>query len=140
MQIEVDSYVKELTATQVMLADERTDSHRRPYTEDSASARPPGSISAIEVFKDGEIDHVLTIEPGETRIMIGRSDDSELCLQSKFVSRHHALIFLTDERTYIEDLRSYNGTIVNFKKITRCDLHPDDKIAVGDFQLRPKAS
>ncbi len=80
LQIELDSYVKELTATQVMLADERTGSHRRPYTADSASARPPGSISAIEVFKDGEIDHVLTIEPGQTRIMIGRSDDSELCL------------------------------------------------------------
>ena len=71
--------------------------------------------------------------------MIGRSDDSELRLKSKFVSRHHALIFLSDKRTYIEDLRSYNGTVVNFKKVTRCDLHPDDKITVGDFQLRPKA-
>jgi len=139
LQNEIDAYVKELNATQDMLADERTGSHPRANMGDSASARPPGAIAAIEVFRDGEIDQVLTIEPGQTRIMIGRSDDSELRLKSKFVSRHHALIFLSDKRTYIEDLRSYNGTVVNFKKVTRCDLHPDDKITVGDFQLRPKA-
>ena len=139
LQNELDAYIKKLTATQEMLADERTGSHPRANIGDSAPARPPGAIAAIEVFRDGGIDQVLTIEPGQTRIMIGRSDDSELCLKSKFVSRHHALIFLSDERTCIEDLRSYNGTIVNFKKVTRCDLHPDDKITVGDFQLRPKA-
>ncbi len=70
--------------------------------------------------------------------MIGRSDDSELCLRSKFVSRHHALIFLARQRAYIEDLRSYNGTVVNAKKISRRNLKPDDTITIGDFELRPR--
>ena len=72
-----------------------------------------------------------------SRIMVGRSEDSELCLNSKFVSRHHALIFYSAECIYIEDLNSFNGTLVNAKKIVRCELHPEDKVIVGDYQLRP---
>ena len=72
--------------------------------------------------------------------MIGRSDDSELRLKSEFVSRHHALIVCDDDGLYIEDLNSFNGTLVNSKKITRCKLQPDDSIVIGKFEIKPKVS
>lgn len=133
---ELNSYIKELTATQLQLATNDSGTH--------AATAPPsadayvGDINAIEIFRNGELDQVLALESGHTRLMIGRSDDSELCLKSKFVSRHHALIFLSRKRAHIEDLRSYNGTIVNTRKVSRCDLHPDDTITIGDFELRPR--
>jgi len=131
---ELSSYIDELTATQRQLAANASGTQ--------ASIALPGEdayvgdISAIEVFRNGEPVQTLALEPGLTRLMIGRSDDSELCLKSKFVSRHHALVFLRKERAHIEDLRSYNGTIVNGRKVARCDLNPGDTITIGDFELR----
>ena len=102
---------------------------------DSAAGRSGTIIAAFEVVKDGKIEQVLEVAESQPRIMIGRSEDSELRLNSEFVSRHHALIFCTEERIYIEDLNSFNGTIVNSKKITRCDLQAGDVVTIGDFQI-----
>ncbi len=95
-------------------------------------------VTAIEVYKSGEVEQVVTIADMPSRIMIGRGDDSELHLDSKFVSRHHALLFSSHDGLYIEDLNSFNGTVVNSKKIVRCQLQRDDKVVVGDYQLRPR--
>ncbi len=131
---ELSSYMDELTATQRQLAANASGTHAS-IAQPGADAYV-GDISAIEVFRNGESVQTLELGPGFTRLMIGRSDDSELCLKSKFVSRHHALVFLRKERAHIEDLRSYNGTIVNGRKVARCDLNPGDTITIGDFELR----
>jgi hypothetical protein len=95
-------------------------------------------ITSFEVFKDGKVEQVMKLEEGQSRIMIGRSEDSELRLNSEFVSRHHALIFCTDDGHCIENLNSFNGTLVNSKTITRCDLHVGDIVTIGDFEIRPR--
>lgn len=136
MRSELDSYLDEATATHLQLAGEATDSHAATAVPDRDA--PSSDIAAIEIFRAGALDQVVRVEPGQTRLIIGRSEDNELCLKSKVVSRRHALIFLAEERTYIEDLHSYNGTIVNGKKVSRCDLDPDDTITIGDFELRPR--
>lgn len=136
MQTEMASYVEELTATQAQLAHESSGPHSLLSLPDLDVYL--GDIVAIEIYRHDALIHVHTLLPGQKRLMIGRSEDSELCLQSKFVSRHHALVYFAKQRAYIEDLRSYNGTVVNGKKISRCDLGPDDTILVGDFELRPK--
>ena len=129
-------------------AAEAPEAARVPLTDEIGSAHASDAlveqddyvdkIGIIEVFKNGKLDHVVTLQPGVKRLMIGRSNDSELCLSSKFVSRHHALIFLGGRPAYVEDLRSYNGTIVNKKKVSRCDINPGDSITIGDFELRPQ--
>ena len=70
--------------------------------------------------------------------MIGRAEDSELCLCGSFVSRHHALIVLSNDGVFIEDLKSFNGTIVNGTRVTRREISPGDKIIIGDYELRTK--
>ena len=102
---------------------------------DSAAGQSGTFIAAFEVLKDGKIEQVLEVAESQSRIMIGRSEDSELRLNSEFVSRHHALIFCAEEGIYIEDLNSFNGTIVNSRKITRCDLQAGDVVTIGDFQI-----
>ena len=96
------------------------------------------TILAFEVFKNGESDQVLDLAEGEARIMIGRSEDSELCLKSEFVSRHHALIITADDEIYIEDLNSFNGTLVNDEKISRHKLQLDDTITIGKYEIKPR--
>ena len=40
----------------------------------------------------------------------------------------------------IEDLNSFNGTLVNLKKVQRADIYADDLIIIGDFQIRARRS
>jgi type II secretory pathway predicted ATPase ExeA/septal ring factor EnvC (AmiA/AmiB activator) len=118
---------------------------KQPDLDETASTPGPAGkqsdavITAFEVFnKDGEIEQVMELAEGQSRIMIGRSEDSELRLNSVFVSRHHALIFCTEQGVYIENLNSFNGTLVNSEKITRHDLRVGDVVTIGDFEIRPK--
>lgn len=124
-----------------LIADLETElaaAHSRSSVRVGATERPADAINALEVIKDGKVEQVFPIDTDQSRIMIGRSDDSELCLDSKFVSRHHALVFITDHRVYIEDLNSFNGVAVNSKTITRLELHENDTVLIGDFVIRPR--
>lgn len=115
--------------------------HGFSVDEDESEAAiedPDAEITALEVFHEGESQQVFRFPEGESRIMIGRSEDSELRLQSEFVSRHHSLVIRTDEALYIEDLNSFNGTIVNTEKISRCKLNPGDTIVIGRYEIKPR--
>jgi type II secretory pathway predicted ATPase ExeA/uncharacterized coiled-coil DUF342 family protein len=157
VDLEVQEVREMLTGTQAQLP-ENSKSIEQPKTETSDSPKPKsqltarptasrldstaeqsaGIITAFEVVRDGKIEQVMKIAEGQSRIMIGRGEDSELRLNSKLVSRHHALIFCTEKGLYIEDLNSSNGTKVNSRTITRCDLRVGDIVTIGDFQIKPR--
>ena len=125
------------TQTQARLADISCRSwafvdHDAPDVEDAP-------IVAFEVSRRGEVETVFALSSDTQRIMIGRGEDCELRLDSDFVSRHHALMFCSGEATNIEDLNSFNGTIVNGDTVTRTDLRPNDAIIIGEFHIRPVA-
>ena len=137
LEAELAARKDEIAEAQELLAVEQTASHEKLHGSNIEMAQPANRITSIEVVRRGKVEQVLQISAGQSRIMIGRSDDSELHLDSKYVSRHHALLLITDEGAIIEDLNSFNGTTVNSKTITRCSLQPNDKVTVGDFKLRP---
>lgn len=58
---------------------------------------------------------------------VGRDDDCEICVDSKLLSRKHAVIGLVQGQAAIRDLQSTNGTLVNFKPI-----HSDHSLSIGD--------
>ncbi len=138
----------QLTENSKLIAQPKTEARDSPKPEkqltaratasrlDSTAEQSAGIITAFEVVRDGKIEQVMEIAEGQSRIMIGRGEDNELRLNSKFVSGHHALIFCTEKGLYIEDLNSSNGTRVNSRTITRCDLRAGDIVMIGDFQIR----
>ncbi len=68
----------------------------------------------------------------ETEVLIGRSPKAALRLTGEGVSRMHARFFREGDRTYVEDLGSTNGTLVNGVKLTApVALKDGDKIQVG---------
>ncbi len=99
---------------------------------DKRSKKP---VNVFKVRRDGNAEQVIGVEKGRSRLMIGRSEDSDLRLNSKFVSRHHALILCSSGGQCIEDLNSSNGTIVNDEKVIRCELQRGDVITIGDFEI-----
>jgi type II secretory pathway predicted ATPase ExeA len=80
----------------------------------------------------------LPLKPGE--LMIGRTRENDLMLDSNFVSRTHcALITVVNglsSGTTVIDIGSRNGTLVNGKFTARQTLVSGDLIRVGDFLLK----
>jgi ABC-type multidrug transport system ATPase subunit/pSer/pThr/pTyr-binding forkhead associated (FHA) protein len=70
-------------------------------------------------------------------VYIGRSEDSDIVLDSLIVSRKHAVVEKKKNGTFlIRDLDSSNGTFVNGKRIsTPTPLSENDIILIGRFKL-----
>lgn len=68
-------------------------------------------------------------------IVIGRSLDCEMVLDSLEVSRRHARIQQMGGKAWLEDLDSRNGTFVNGKAVKQVELHEGDLIQISSYLL-----
>lgn len=65
-------------------------------------------------------------------LVIGRAPECSVCLEDEFVSNLHARIYVLQDRYYVEDLGSTNGTYVNGRRINYpIELRVGDRIKVG---------
>src|SRR5690554_623577 len=77
------------------------------------------------------------ISLGERTREVGRSDESDIIISDKGVSRRHACFYLRPNRMgdpdgFVEDLGSSNGVYVNGERIQGAhQLHQGDKITLG---------
>lgn len=68
-------------------------------------------------------------------LSIGRKHDNDIQLNDLTVSGRHALITLSEEHIYAEDLGSTNGTLHNGSRITKSLLRHSDVIQIGNYQF-----
>lgn len=73
------------------------------------------------------------LEPG--RMTIGRRADNDVCLPFPAVSAEHAAVVTIGADSFLEDLDSTNGTLVNGARITKHFLRDGDRIDVGRLEL-----
>src|ERR1700681_3949119 len=86
---------------------------------------------------------VLHLEDGTTldipldheRITIGRRGDNDVCLPNLAVSGEHAAVVTILTDSFLEDLGSTNGTLVNGKPIAKNFLRDGDLIDIGRHKL-----
>ena len=69
-------------------------------------------------------------------ILIGSRQRAHVHLISNSVSRVHAVIINTDHGSYVRDLASRTGTIVNGRHVKEAGLRHSDTIQVGTFQFK----
>ncbi len=69
------------------------------------------------------------------QVLIGRLPTCNLILDHAEVSRRHALIRQIEDKYFIEDLHSSNGTLVNDRPIKRAELYDGDLIQISNFLL-----
>jgi pSer/pThr/pTyr-binding forkhead associated (FHA) protein len=74
----------------------------------------------------------------EGQVAVGRDEVCDVRLESKTVSRRHALIFERDGRWWIADTGSFNGTFINDDRVppgVALQLHHADRIRIGSEKL-----
>ena len=86
------------------------------------------------VTKDNQ--EITQVHLERTVVTLGRKHINDLHLDDPSVSGTHAKILTVGNDSFIEDLGSTNGTFVNDKQVGKSPLKDQDKIKVGEFELR----
>jgi pSer/pThr/pTyr-binding forkhead associated (FHA) protein len=73
--------------------------------------------------------------PGE-RMLIGRDVSNDLQIDHPEVSRHHVELRVEGATTWVIDLGSRNGTLVNGRRVKQCVLQHGDVVGIGDCSIR----
>ena len=87
----------------------------------------------VLIRTDGNTDFVHVLG---RRTRIGRGSDNELVIDTKHISRYHAVLLAGPVNTTIEDLNSTNGVFVNGKRVARQVLKDGDRVTVGRTHFR----
>jgi predicted nucleic acid-binding Zn-ribbon protein len=87
----------------------------------------------VLIRTDGNTDFVHVLG---RRTRIGRGNDNELVLDTKHVSRYHAVLLAGPVHTTVEDLNSTNGVFVNGKRVARQVLKDGDRVTIGRTHYR----
>ena len=70
-------------------------------------------------------------------LSIGRSQEADLRIDDRYASGLHARIFSRDGRTYVEDMNSTNGTLLNDAPLHgEAELIDGDVVRIGDTEFR----
>jgi pSer/pThr/pTyr-binding forkhead associated (FHA) protein len=102
------------------------------------------TLAPREVAHDEVLARIIVAHGGEHveerplrtgRLLIGRTADNDIQIESKFVSRHHCQITTTAEGSILEDLNSTNGVYVKSKRVRRHHLNDGDVVVLGKHEI-----
>jgi general secretion pathway protein A len=96
-------------------------------------AEPSHVVGRILLASEGKTLVERELKPG--RLVIGRTPDNDLQIDSKFISRHHCQIVTQPDSCLIEDLNSTNGIFVQSKRVRRHNLNDGDVVQVGQHEI-----
>ena len=73
-------------------------------------------------------------------LSIGRSGEADVQIEDRYASGIHARIFSRDGRTFVEDMNSTNGTLLNDAELKgEAELLDGDVVRIGDTEFRFEA-
>jgi FHA domain-containing protein len=116
----------------------QSDLDKRMSASRDSAAQTGGEVALegparVLIRTDGNTDFVHVLG---RRTRIGRGSDNDLVLDTKHISRYHAVFLAGPVHTSVEDLKSTNGVFVNGKRVSRHILKDGDKVTVGRTQFR----
>jgi general secretion pathway protein A len=102
-----------------------------PRMRGTDPALPP--LGRLLVATDGRTVQEISLTQG--RVIVGRTADNDLQIDSRFVSRHHCQITTSANSCVIEDLNSTNGIYVKSRRVRRHYLNDGDVVLIGKHEL-----
>ena len=100
-----------------------------------AAATKDLGVSVAKILLASAGKTIIERELKSGRLVIGRTPDNDLQIDSKFISRHHCQIVSQPDACLIEDLNSTNGIFVQSKRVRRYNLNDGDVVQVGQHEI-----
>jgi len=97
----------------------------------SLAGRP--ALARLLVATDGRTIQEIPLRVG--RVIVGRTPDNDVHIDSRFISRHHCQVITTAHSCVIEDLNSTNGIYVKSNRVRRHHLNDGDVVLIGKHEL-----
>lgn len=91
-------------------------------------------MAKIIVSRDGQLLHEVQLD--KERITIGRRPQNDIVLDTRSVSAAHAAIVTIRQNSFVEDLNSTNGILVNGEPVSKHYLQNHDVIRVANYDIR----
>jgi type II secretory pathway predicted ATPase ExeA len=114
----------------------RTNRMRAGFEQEPTTHRPVDAdevLARVIVAHAGE--HVEERPLRLGRLIIGRTVDNDVQIDSKFISRHHCQIVTNADGSVLEDLNSTNGVYVKSKRVRKHHLNDGDVIVLGKHEI-----
>ena len=92
-----------------------------------------GPIPEVVLYLGDKALGTFSLAGGE--LTIGRVSGNGIVIDNAGVSRRHAVIRVKEDKVFLEDLGSANGTFVRGQKIESSELHDGDEIVVVKHRL-----
>jgi len=135
---DVASAIAELQWTEYTARPHRYRHEERPV-EPTPAARAAAAhagarvLGRVLVAADGRTVQEVPLRLG--RLIIGRTPDNDVQIDSRFISRHHCQVITTLNSCVVEDLNSTNGIYVKSNRVRRHYLNDGDVVLVGKHEL-----
>lgn len=94
---------------------------------DTHSSAQPGALILTWTDAGGQ----LRREKFSANVLIGRASTADLVLDNDSVSRRHAELFVHENRWWVRDLRSSNGTLLNGQRIETAVIAQHAVLQIG---------
>ena len=91
-------------------------------------------MAKLDFLLDGN--HLGEFALEKERMTIGRRPTSDIHIDNLAVSGEHAVIVTIGDDSFLEDLNSTNGTMVNHKTVKKYVLQHNDIVEFGKYQLK----
>jgi len=99
----------------------------------AATAQPGATLGRLLVATDGRTVQEIALRIG--RVIVGRTPDNDVQIDSRFISRHHCQVITTPHSCVVEDLNSTNGIYVKSNRVRRHYLNDGDVVQIGKHEL-----
>ena len=92
-----------------------------------------GPIPEVVLYLGDKVLGTFSLAGGE--LTIGRVSGNGIVIDNAGVSRRHGVIRVKEDKVFLEDLGSANGTFIRGQKIESCELHDGDEIVIVKHRL-----
>ena len=125
--------------------------HTTPFVRDgvptapqdvTATVQTPGPPAAMQADAPGRLFVVSSNFAGQEFVLdkaamvIGRTDENDIVINHRSISRHHAKVVREGGHYHVVDLQSANGVRVNGEEYGKVELRRGDHIDLGHVRLR----
>ena len=79
---------------------------------------------------------IKEVQLSKDRTTLGRRPYNDIVIDNLAVSGEHAVLLMTGNEVYLEDLNSTNGTYVNGKAVKKQLLQNTDTVEIGKYKIK----